>query len=84
MILDISLGWQLMGISHKFLGVVSLKDFQLVLFLAELNHLQLWATDIGNTYLGAYTSEKVYIIAGIELKYHEGHIFIIFKAIYGL
>jgi hypothetical protein len=29
-------------------GVVSLQGFQLVLFLAELNKLQLWVTDIGN------------------------------------
>jgi hypothetical protein len=30
-------------------GVVSLQGFRLILFLAELNNLQLWATDIGNT-----------------------------------
>jgi Reverse transcriptase (RNA-dependent DNA polymerase) len=47
-------------------GVVSLRGFRLVLFLAELNELQLWATDIGNAYLEAYTSEKVYIISGPE------------------
>ena len=47
-------------------GVVSLQGFLLVLFLAELNDLQLWATEIGNAYLEAYTTEKVYIIAGPE------------------
>jgi len=46
-------------------GVVSLWVLQLVLFLAELNHLETWATEIGNTYLEAYTREKVYIIAGL-------------------
>ena len=65
-------------------GVVSLRGFRLVLFLAELNHLQLWATDIGNAYLEAYTSEKVYIIAGPEFGSLEGHILIISKALYGL
>jgi hypothetical protein len=45
-------------------GVVSLWGFWLVLFLSELNDLQLWATDIGNAYLEAYTTEKVYKIAG--------------------
>jgi hypothetical protein len=48
-----------------------------VLFLAELNHLEIWATDIGNAYLQAYTSEKAFIIAGQEFEEHEGHILII-------
>ena len=65
-------------------GVVSLQGFRLVLFLAELNGLELWATDIGNAYLEAYTSEKVFIIAGPEFKDLEGHILIISKALYGL
>jgi Reverse transcriptase (RNA-dependent DNA polymerase) len=65
---------------------VSLRGFRLVLFLEELNHLQIqiWATDIGNAYLEAYTSEKVYVIAGPEFKDREVHILIISKALYGL
>ena len=54
------------------------------MFLAELNHLELWATDIGNAYLEAFTSEKVYIIAGPEFGEREGHILVISKALYGL
>jgi Reverse transcriptase (RNA-dependent DNA polymerase) len=65
-------------------GVVSLRGFRLVLFLAELNDLQLWATDIGNAYLEAYTAEKVYIIAGPEFEEREGHILVISKALYSL
>jgi hypothetical protein len=38
-------------IDSVYSGVVSLRVFRLVLFLAELNSLQLWATDIGNAYL---------------------------------
>jgi hypothetical protein len=53
-------------------------------FLAELNELQLWATDIGNAYLEAYTTEKVYTIAGPKFGKREVHIFIISKALYGL
>jgi hypothetical protein len=34
-------------------GVVSLRELMIVLFLAKLNHLELWATDIGNAYLEA-------------------------------
>jgi Reverse transcriptase (RNA-dependent DNA polymerase) len=65
-------------------GVVSLRGFRLVLVLAELNDLQLWATDIGNAYLEAYTAEKVYIIAGPEFEEREGHILVISKALYSL
>jgi len=47
-------------------GVVSLRGFRIIVFLAELYGLKLWATNISNAYLEAYTSEKVYIIAGPE------------------
>ena len=65
-------------------GVVSLRGFRIVLFLSEHNNLELWATDIGNAYLEAFTSEKVYIIAGPEFGDLQGHILIISKALYGL
>jgi hypothetical protein len=44
-----------------------LRGFRIVLFLAELNHLEIWATDIGNTYLEAFTSEKVYLKDGYQI-----------------
>ena len=65
-------------------GVVSLRGFRLVLFLAELNGLDTWATDIGNAYLEAETSEKVYIITGPEFGELQGHYLVIHKALYGL
>ena len=65
-------------------GVVSLRGFRLVLFLAELNKLDAWATDIGNAYLEAETAEKIYIEAGPEFGERYGHILIIRKALYGL
>jgi len=40
-------------------GVVSLRGIRLVVFLAELNNLQLWGADVGNAYLEAKTKEKV-------------------------
>jgi hypothetical protein len=55
-----------------------------MLFLAELNYLELWATDIDTAYLEASTSENVYIIAGPEFGEREGHILIISKALYSL
>ena len=45
-------------------GVVSLRGLRIILFLAELNKLDKWAPGIGNAYLEAKTSERVYIIAG--------------------
>lgn len=55
-----------------------------MLFLAELNDMEVWATDIGNAYLEATTQEKLYIIGGSEFGKLEGHILVIQKALYGL
>jgi hypothetical protein len=38
-------------------GVVSLRGLRIVTFLAELNGLDVWTTDIGNAYLEAFTME---------------------------
>ena len=67
-----------------YAGVVSLRSMRLVVFLAELNGLKLWGADIGNAYLEATTTEKVYIVAGPEFGDLEGHILVIHKALYGL
>ena len=56
----------------------------MLVFLAELNDLQTWSTDIGNAYLEAETKEKVFIIAGPEFGDLAGHTLIIVKALYGL
>jgi hypothetical protein len=65
-------------------GVVSLRGLRLVVFLAELNGLELWATDIGNAYLESKTKEKVCFIAGREFGELQGHLLIIEKALYRL
>ena len=49
----------------------------MLLFIAELNELQAWATDISSAYLESYTKEKVYIVAGPEFGDREGHILLI-------
>jgi hypothetical protein len=56
----------------------------MVTFLFELSGMELWATDIGNAYLEAYTAEKLFIVAGPEFADLEGHMLIISKAMYGL
>ena len=71
-------------VDSVYSGVVSLPGIRIVTFLAELNDLELWGTDIGNAYLESYTKEKVAFVAGPEFGEKEGHTFIILKAQYGL
>jgi hypothetical protein len=72
-------------VESVYSGVVSLRSLRMVVFLAELNGLELWGADIGNAYLEAKTKEKVFIVAGIEFGEElEGHTLIIDKALYGL
>jgi hypothetical protein len=56
----------------------------MVAFLSELNGLDLCATDTGNAYLEAKTLELLFIIASTEFGDLEGHMLIIYKALYGL
>ena len=67
-------------------SVVSFRAMRMVIFLAELNDLELMAADVGNAYLEAYTREKCAFVAGQEFakKGHEGHTMIIVRALYGL
>ena len=48
-------------------GVVSLRGFCMVLAIAELNGLETWSTDIGNTYLEAKKAEKLFLMAAPKL-----------------
>ena len=52
----------------------------MVLFLAELNGLDSWGTDIGNTCLELFAKEKAHILAGLEFGFIQGHALIINKA----
>ena len=71
-------------IDSVYSSVVSLRGTRLMTFVAELNQLETWCTDIGNAYLESYTQEKVYIVAGPEFGDRQGHTLIIRKALYGL
>jgi hypothetical protein len=71
-------------VDSVYSGVVTLRGLRLRIFLAELNDLQTWATGIGNAYLEALTLEKVCIVAGPEFGNLQGHVMIIYKALYGL
>ena len=71
-------------VDSVYSGVVSLKGLRAMIFIAELNGLQVWGTDIGNAYLEANTLEKVCITAGPEFEKLQGHTLIVVKALYGL
>jgi hypothetical protein len=71
-------------VESVYSGVVSLHGLCLIIFLAELDGLEVWGTDIGNAYLESVTQEKCYIIAGSEFGDMEGHVLLIHKALYGL
>jgi hypothetical protein len=68
----------------SYSSVVSLRGLRLAILIAELNGLEVFAADVSSAYLEAYTSEKVYTIAGPEFGELEGHILVIVKALYGL
>ena len=55
-----------------------------MIFLGNLNHLELWGADIGNACLEAFADEKLYIVAGPESQELEGYILIFLKDLYGL
>ena len=65
-------------------GVVSLRSLRLVLFIAELNGLNLIQADVSSAYLYATTKEKVYIIGDVGFGDLKDHTLVIFKALYGL
>ena len=72
-------------IKSVYSGVISLRwHSTMLLFIAELNNLQCYGTDIGNAYLKAKTKEKLYIMAGPEFGDREGHTLVVYKALYGL
>jgi hypothetical protein len=56
----------------SYSGVVSLCGIRFVVFLAELNGLELWVADVGNEYLEEKTKEKVYIVGGPYLVLLKG------------
>ena len=71
-------------IENIYSGVVPLRNLRLAIFLGKLNNLELWGADIGNAYLGAFTDEQLYIVAGPEFQELERYILIFLNALYGL
>ena len=72
------------GETDDFAGVVSNEAVCIGLLLAALNDLDLMVGDVGNAYLHAFTTEKVYSIAGPEFGELQGKRIKIVKSLYGL
>jgi Reverse transcriptase (RNA-dependent DNA polymerase) len=71
-------------IESVYSSVVSLWGVRMVTFIAELNGLKVWSTDVGNVYLESYTQEKVYIIGGPKFEPFgwQDHVLLIDRALY--
>ena len=54
------------------------------MLLADINEMETWDTDIGNTYLQLKSLDKIFIISGTEFGDREGCIIIVSIALYGL
>ena len=72
------------SVDSIYSGFLSLGGLRIMLFLAELNKLDIWATDIDNTYLEANTSENVYTITWTEFGKLRGCTLIIHNVLYWL
>jgi Reverse transcriptase (RNA-dependent DNA polymerase) len=64
--------------------VVMVRSLRICLVAAELNGLDAMVGDVSSAYLEACTNVKVYFIAGPEFGSLQGHLFVIYKALYGL
>jgi hypothetical protein len=57
-------------------GVVSLRGFRTVLFLAEMNSLPVWATDIENAYLIEAQTDPLSNVKKSEFTESEFRVFV--------
>ena len=65
--------------SMTYASVVSRESVQISFLLAALNDMEILTGNIGNAYLNAYTSDKVFYRAALD-----GTVCVIIRALYGL
>eukprot|EP00957_Ditylum_brightwellii_P164762 12544839-Ditylum_brightwellii.AAC.1 len=53
-------------VGSMYMGVVSRESVRIAFTHAALNNLDVWATDIQNAYLQAPSSQRYYIVCGVE------------------
>ena len=71
-------------IGSTFAGVVSRESVQIAFTYAALNGLQVFAADICNAYLQAPSSQKDYVVCGLEFRIKNvGKVALIHRTLYG-
>ena len=71
--------------SMTYASVVSRESVRISFLLAALNNLEILAGGVGNAYLNAITTEKVYYRAGNEWgPMIKGRVLVIVRTLYGL
>jgi len=65
-------------------SVVSMRGIRILTFIAELNEMEVWTADVGNTCLESFAQEPVFVVAGPEFREREGHVLVVSKALCGL
>jgi len=71
--------------SMTYASVVSRDSVRIAFLLAALNDCNILSGDIGNAYLNAFTTEKIYYRAGLEWgEAMKGRVIVIVRALYGL
>ena len=68
-------------VKSVYSGVVSLRGLCTCAFIGELNDMTPWTINVGNAYLEAQTTEKVFVRAGLEIGDLEGYLIVIYKAL---
>jgi hypothetical protein len=70
--------------SVTYSSVVSRDSVRIAFLLAALNHIEIVACNVGNTYLNAPCREKIWFVAGPEFGSKQGTVIKIVRALYGL
>jgi hypothetical protein len=65
-------------------GAANLQTMCISISVGEMNNLRIMVGNVSYAYLEAYTQEKVCFIAGAEFGPLQGHLLVIYWALYGL
>ena len=69
-------------IDSVYSGVVSLRGFRMCVFLAELNGMQTYTTDITSACLELYTNKKIVVKAGAKFGEWSRHLLLVSKSLW--
>ena len=70
--------------SISYSSVVSRDNVRICLMAASLNNLDVFACSIGNAYLNANRSQKLWTIVGTKFDCEKGAVMLIVRRLYGL